>query len=211
MTPASTKAKHLRRSPLSLPDLGPWAGVLLLLCAVFMLAARFADQAPFLRLPTVKNYFPGCFLERNYNLIISIDAKSQIYIAVNDDLLQTTIIQQVAKRHNITFTTAQLQQLQKIPFLSQDIRRLPAWLSASRMEQQQFPRGIPASSIDDQLSEYIAASVSESPALYGKPIRVELRADETLRAAEVTHVMQLLRKQGINYINFITELAQHKS
>jgi len=210
MTSASTRAKYQRRSPLALPNLGPWAGILLLLCFVFMSAGRLADPAPLIKLPMI-HWFPVCKLEENYILIISIDAKRQAYLAIEDSPLQTAVIRQVAKHHKITFTADQLEQLQKMPFFSQDIQRLPAWLSASGVKRQQFPKGIPASSSNDQLSEYVATSISESLALYGRPIHIKFRADESLPAADVKHVMQLLQKQGINYFSFVAERGQYIS
>ncbi|WP_324671718.1 hypothetical protein [Hymenobacter sp. GOD-10R] len=195
-------AKRHHRSPIAYPDLGPWAGILLLLCAVFMAAAKFEHAAPYVRLPMLSAGYISCMPE-HHTLIIHVDAKNRFYLSIDDEPLQTAIIQKVAQHHHIHFTTKQLQALHKMPFVSQDIQHLPAWLAASKMERQHFPQGIPTMSANDQLSEYLTTAVAEYKVLYGKPIFFALRADERLSIDQIKKVTMLLQKHGVHYLNLI--------
>lgn len=201
--------KRHRHSAIAYPDLGPWAGLLLGLCALFMTPPtarfRFADQAPYVRVP-ITSFKHTNGLRESHSLTLSIDSENRIYIAADNEKLQTAIIEQVAQQHRIRFTSAQLSELRKMSFLSQDIRRLPAWLTASTIERQQLPSGIPAMPGNDQLSEYIAVSISASLTLFDKPIFFTLRADERLTAAQIKYVISLLQRQGINRFHVLTEV-----
>ena len=202
MTAAFTHTRHHRHPCIPHPELGPWAGILFLLCALLMTAAKLEYLAPYVQLPMAST--TSCFPER-HSLILSIDSRNRFYIAASEEKLQTAIIQQVAQQNCIYFTPAQLKELRKMPFLSQNIRQLPTWLLASKVERQLQPLGIPAVANEDQVSEFVAASTTVCEALYGKPIYFTLRADKSLTAVQVLKMVDLLQKQGINRFNLIAE------
>jgi biopolymer transport protein ExbD len=194
--------KRLHRSAIACPDLGPWAGVLFLLCTVFMAAAKFENSAPYVRLPMLSAGYISCMPER-HTLTIHVDAKNNPFMTTDTEALQTAVIQRVAQYHHIQFTADQLRELRKMQFISQNIQRLPAWLTASKAERLRFPLGIPATAADDQVSEYLTAATTQCKALYGKPIFFALRADERLSVSQIKKVTTLLQKQGVHYLNLI--------
>lgn len=200
------RLRYLKRSSPFFPDLGPWAGVLLALCFVFMFAAEWLPvPTPFVHTPS--STYMGCRLrDNNYRAIISVDADNRFYLAAYNDSMLLTAIKQVAKQHHVSFTTAQLQALRKLPFLSQDIRQVPAWLSATAVERLQFPVGIPATPDNNQIAEYIAATIRASETLFRAPASFELRLDGSLSAAQVKRIFRLLQDQGVNYMNLVTEM-----
>ncbi|MBC6988466.1 hypothetical protein [Hymenobacter sp. BT491] len=191
-----TRIKRLR--PLLLqPGLGPWAGVLFLFSLPFLIGGRFTYPTPPVRLPSINTQV--CWQTIDKALIISVDSKNRSYIEVNDDSLQSLLIQQVAAQHQVYFTKAQLKDLHKIPFLSHDIRLLPAWLSAPESDRSQFPVGIPATYRNNQVFDYISNANQVSRAVYGKRLYFCIRADKDLLLSQVIPLFQFLQKQHIKY------------
>lgn len=195
--------KNLRRPILSYPDLGPWAGVLMLLCSIFMVGSRFTTD-PFVQLPIQSLPF-RCILE-GPDVIISINEKSQYYLTVYDEALQTEMIKQVAKRHNVALSKKQVVELNKLTFIGQDIQQLPVWLSSPPFQRHKFAKGIPVKLYNDQLSEYIAAANYIFVKQRGNYPFYGIRADKRLLAAQIKHFFNLLQNQGIHHLAFIRNL-----
>ncbi|MCB2408308.1 hypothetical protein [Hymenobacter lucidus] len=159
---------------------------------------------PYLQLPTAtRNYI--CILPEGYSLTISIDAKSRAYITISEQDLQLAIVRQIAKKHQIRLSAAQLREQRNTPFLSQDIRQLPMWIPDSIQERQQISTGIPSILGNDELSEYIATSISVTRALYGSALHVNLRVDRRQSTARVKRLFQLLRNQGIHRVTLLAD------
>ncbi|GAA4017651.1 hypothetical protein GCM10022408_34100 [Hymenobacter fastidiosus] len=77
---------------------------------------------------------------------------------------------------HVSFTPAQLQQLRQLKFLSQSIRLLPAWLSASAIKRQQRAPSMMAGPDNDELMEYVLAGLAASRAEFGKPAYLVLQS-----------------------------------
>ena len=201
--------KHSRRPVLLHPDLGAWAGLLFLLCCVFMFAWQripsFPAPVPLVHIPSYTSY-EVCGMREGSPVVISVDAAHRFYVAAYDNSMQAAIVKAVAKQHHVSFTTSQLRELRKIPFVNQDIRQLPAWLSAVETTgRQPFPVGIPSSADDNQVADYIAATIQASEAIHHRPAVFDLRLDASLSGAQVQEVFQLLQNHGIQYFNLILE------
>jgi biopolymer transport protein ExbD len=205
-TVPATQLPRNRRLALPLSDLGIWSGVLLTLSAMLMTSGRFALPAPPVQVPVRPYVYSGCLRREGPSLVLSLDAQGRFYIDADyDSRLQTTMAQHVANQHHVHLTAAQLTQLRTLPFLSQNIERLPAFLSASRLERSYYSAGISAQPGNDQVSEYLRAGLQASQQLYGRAPYFGIRADKRLPAAQVKHVIRLLQQQGINRFNLLTE------
>jgi len=195
--------KRPQRPSLSLPDLGPWAGVLLILSTFCMLTGHIADSSPRINLPSTSTI--ACRWDMNNFLIISIDAQNRVYLEANDTRIQAAMVEQVARQHHIHFTAAQHQELQRMPFLNQDIRRLPAWLSASRADRRQMTAGVPMVPGNDQLAEYISAGQAVSQALFSRRAYVMIKMDQALPSIHAKRMFHWLESQGIERYNLMAQ------
>jgi biopolymer transport protein ExbD len=171
----------------------------LLLIFFYMLVGRLRSVAdPYVQMPTSS---VTCIRGIDLQIIISLDARNRAFLQVDGEL-QTSLIRQVAKQHGLFFTAAQLRELSKMPYLSQSIEQLPKWLTAYEKERRSLPLGIPT---DEELSEYIEAGLQVSRKLYDRPPYFALRADKSLSAPQIQHIIKLFQQHGINRINLITE------
>ncbi|MCR5886919.1 hypothetical protein LRS06_03835 [Hymenobacter sp. J193] len=88
--------------------------------------------------------------------VIHIDASQRTYITGYPRLLAAAV-QRVARLHGVTFTPHQLSQLQQINVINQDIEQMPAWLDTAPSQRFRLPTGIPPTSDNHQLDDYITA------------------------------------------------------
>lgn len=145
---------------------------------------------------------------KGQHLIISLDSQNRCYLSVKDQTAQTAVIKAVAQSHGVRFTPAESDKLQRLPFLSQNIYRLPAWLSASAAERCYFPKGIPAA----QLREYLTIGRQAAIAQTRKPLLIALRADEKLPAKHIMNMIDVIVASGYHRFNLVTSYqeTQHR-
>ncbi|TGE25442.1 hypothetical protein E5K00_09710 [Hymenobacter aquaticus] len=96
-----------------------------------------------------------------------------------------------------------------MPFLDQRVEQLPAWLAASPAQRLTFTVGIPHGASDDQLSTYVAASISAYQAEFNHMPLFGIRADRRLSFAQLKHITGLLQKQGINRFSLLTDAQSY--
>jgi biopolymer transport protein ExbD len=181
------------------------ASVMLLLVMFYMSGSKpvsiFAEPSVQLASSTSE-----CRCPEVHSIIVSVDAKNRVYVAADDEKVQTAMIRQVARQHHVRLTVLQLLRLPDILFLSTDIQELPAWLSASVRERQLMTTGISTAADNNQLGEYINAGMAICRAKFGKPAYLVLRMDKRLLAPQAMRIFQLLQDQGIHRFNLAAEL-----
>ncbi|MBC6607278.1 hypothetical protein H8B13_10650 [Hymenobacter sp. BT188] len=182
--------------------------------AVFPLStARFKLPEPYVQLTSSSG--SGCLKIPEGRLgVISIDKQKRLYFSF-DEPYQSEIIKRVAARRKVRFTTDQLVELDKMPFLSMDIRYLPEYLSLPVYQRNNIDlSGIPSrldNHIDDQLAEYIAAAHSVLHYKNGLYPFFSIWADANLESHEVQRVICLLQQHNVNRINFATIMEMKDS
>ncbi|PJJ59180.1 hypothetical protein [Hymenobacter chitinivorans] len=207
---ANSAAYHTRRTSFRVSlEMAALTGIALSLCLLLASSGPLRSATPPVQLPLTYGQPPTCILLDNPPIIISLDAQNRAYLET-DSLTQTSLVQYVARQHGISFTAAELQQLGQLPFLSQSIEQLPAWLSASPTQRRDYAVGIPVAPGNDQLSEYIVASSNlyvtlYSPSYFSAGIcpHFRIRADARLSFARVRQIMRVLQNQGINRFDFV--------
>ncbi|TGD82800.1 hypothetical protein [Hymenobacter wooponensis] len=173
--------------------------LLLVLC--YMLAGRlnspFAD--PYVRLPTISSSF--CYRGLEHPITISLDANNHIFLQADEEI-QSSLIRQVAEQHGIYFTTTQLSELDKTPYLGHRIEELPQWLSTTERERRSVVPGL--SNVED-LGEYIAAGLQITRQQFGRSAYLALRADKSIAAPQIQSMIRLFQQHGFNRIYLIVE------
>lgn len=188
------RLRLLSRPRIDAPDMGPLAGVVFTLVAFFMSTSHFAPREPTVQIPTA--HYAGCRMEPSgYAITITINQRNRVFFALDDPAYQALTIQAVAARHGIHFTTRQQQELQKLPYLGMDVRRLPEYFAASRLQRYAILKsGVPAK----QLAEYVDAATELYCTQAEKPLFCHIRADERLPFAQFKRITNMLQQRNIN-------------
>ncbi|AIZ63409.1 hypothetical protein PK28_06345 [Hymenobacter sp. DG25B] len=178
--------------------------------------------APYVNTPTCSN---NCSKGLEYAIIVHLDAQDRFHLSANQPHLLGAIIQRVAKQHNVLFTPQQEEQLEQLPFLSQDVRQLPKWLDMPPARRQLQLNGIPLTLENDSglLTELLLAGLQEvqnqSPANILSPppnqgvepgndtgCAIAIRADKTVSSHRVMALIHQFEEMGIRRIKLVTEM-----
>lgn len=191
---------YSRRNKIANPDMGPLAGVVFTLVSFFMATSYFAPREPIVQLP--EDYYDGnCMMEPSSTFTITINKDNRIFFAIGNEYYQTGIIAAVAAKYSVRFTAQQPQELQKLPYIGMDVRRLPEYLAAPRMQQYSILKsGVPV----DQLAEYIDATRGAYSAHERKPVFCHIRADKQIRFAKFKRITNVLQQRNINRFSLDT-------
>jgi biopolymer transport protein ExbD len=201
------RAGRNRNRDISLPDMGPFAGVVFLVVCFYMLAGRFRHKEDGIvsdaKLPYSTTY---CGPPENIDLIISLNAQNKLSFGVSSKPVQIAAIQKVAARHGIGFSDSQLTALKAAPFLATDVESMPAFLSLPEyqriksVEQQKLSR-----LSEKQLLECIVAAKASAQTLYRMPVYTCLKIESDANMVHVEHLIDLLQRHGINRFNLKTQ------
>lgn len=207
------KTPPSRKRGISLPDMAPIAGVLLLFVSYFMLG-RFQNPTDEIvaseRLPASSTWH--CKLTENHQIIVSLTAKNQLAFSVTSPEVQTAVIQAVALKHHVKLNAEELTGLATLPFLRIDVKCLPTYLAlplGRRNSLSSINNLTPLS--EKQLVECIKTTLlfAETPA-HG-PIYIALRIDADVKMSDVNHLTALLREQAKNHFDLVTQFEQLKA
>lgn len=194
---------RLPRIELLRPELGLWGCVMLLLSTLFMSSAKFSADLPAVRLPSSMERCSRGISE--VQLILSLDIQRRLFMHASTSELQTKAIELLAQNYGLQLSSEQLQQLQQLPYLSSDVRQLPAWLSISGWQRKKLSSGIPYSAQNDQLTALLQVANRAGYAIHGHPAIVCLRLDARLPASVVMPIIHQLQAQGIKRLTLVTD------
>jgi biopolymer transport protein ExbD len=167
---------------------------------------HFTSPEPYLQLPASTSS-SSCHLLDGPLFVISIDKQSRFFLSTGDKNYTTRIVRRVAARHRVTLTPDQLDKLDRIPFLTMNVRHLPRYLALSLKQRYQFNEPeIPRATTDSQIVEYIAAANSVAHEDFNRKASFIIRADSNLPFPQVQRIMHLLQQQGENHINLATNV-----
>ena len=197
---------RLPRIAITLPDMGPLAGIVLALVAFHVPNSLFVEPEPRVEVPISSG--SGCGL-RNDVYTITIDKKSHFFFGLSLDKrqYQTAIIERVAAAHGINLTTWQRGELQKFPYMGMDVQQLPSYFALPKAQRYALMKtGIPFGSNNNQLEEYIDAARCIYTTQKGMPIFCSIRADVHTPFAPLRKLINILQEQNINRFNLKTRM-----
>ena len=199
-----------RKHSISLPDIAPVAGVLLLFVS-FFLVGRFqnptAEIVPSEHLPSVSAWF--CKLAENDKAVISLTAKNQLAFSVTSPAIQTAAIKEVAIQHHIKLTATELVELAKIPLLRVNVESLPSYLKQPvyNRDSLDYLRSITQLS-KEQLVECVSKARKFANSSTTAPMGIALRIDAESKMSTVNHLIALLEGKGTNRVDLVTQFEQ---
>ena len=197
---------------ISLPDITPFAGVLLLL-VIFFLLGRFQDPSDEAvaseHLPASSTWF--CKLSENNQAIISLTAKNQLAFSVTAPAIQAAAIKAVALQHHVKLAPFELTQLATIPLLTIDVESLPAYLALPVGQRTSLNRPSELAPLSEtKLVECVSKAKDFAKTLALGPMNIALRIDSDVKMSAVNHLTALLQGQGTNHFDLVTQFDQAK-
>ncbi|QDA59179.1 hypothetical protein [Hymenobacter jejuensis] len=185
----SIASKHLsyrfRRTSFELGPVGIIGATILLLVTTFLPSPSvyaFWPEPP-IRLPFSTRSI--CSLRMGVQSTISLVKHGRVFFSI-DDKYQTAVIEKVAKQHGVQLSATQMAELQQLPYLGLDFRKLPKVLSLTRFKRYDLLKaGIPASLANNQLSECIEAAESIVMDKTSSKPDIYIRADAGMPYAQV--------------------------
>ena len=199
-----------RKKEISLPDIAPFAGGLLLFVSFFLLG-RFQNPIDEIvapeRLPSSSTWY--CKLSENHHAVISLTAKNELAFSVTSPAIQTAAIRAVALQHHVRLTSAELAELTKIPLLRINVESLPSYLGQSASKRNSLNQLNKLSPLSEkELVECVSkAREFANTSTYG-PMKIAVRIDSETKMSAVNHLTALLEGQGTNRIDLVTRLEQ---
>jgi biopolymer transport protein ExbD len=201
---------------IDLPDLIPFASMLLLLSCMFFLAGRF--RSPHIGMVDDSQLpFNNVICWRNGTVsspIISIDRNNHRSFGIQEfdvdsptaGTMRTAVIRRVCASHGIKLTAFQVAESGKLAWLSTNIEALPNFLSLSSQQQFELVRLNKVEPISDrQLREYIVAAKMATDAILKRHMSVYLRIDGDVEAGKVIHLIDILQDLGINRFELMAQ------
>ena len=199
-----------KKRGISLPDIAPFAGVLLLFVSFFMLG-RFQNPVDAIvaseHLPSSSTWY--CKIPENHQTIVSLTAKNQLAFSVTSPAIQTAAIRAVALLHQVRLTPTELVELAKIPLLKVNVESLPAYLGqpvSKRNSSNQLSKLSPLS--ENELVECLSKARELANTLTLGKMRIAVRIDAETKMSAVNHLTALIEGQGTNRIDLVTQFEQ---
>ena len=201
------RAGRNRNCGISLPDMAPFAGVVFLVVCFYMVAGRFkvADEGLVNLEQLPASQISAC-LHDNTNTIISLTADKKLSFSVTSRTIQLAAIQQVAAKHGISFTDAQVVALKTIPFLATDVENLPVFLSLPDDKRTTTIESRKLGPLSwQQLAECIVAAKASAKEEHHS-IYSSLNVHSEASMASVEQLTDLLQAIGINRFSLLTQM-----
>ncbi|MBF9237798.1 hypothetical protein I2I05_10365 [Hymenobacter sp. BT683] len=197
---------------ISLPDMAPFAFVVLLVAFFYMSSSRFRQkEIGIVTLEQLVAHTPiTCTkgLDSDNVAIISLNTKKQYSFAAPafDNKIQAEIFRRVASLHQVDFTKSQIGVLETLPFLAVDVKELPAFLNLSLFKRQELLRNGIYQSLDSlQLSECIRTSREVARENHRNGPYVNLMIESAVKMPYVDQLIALVNAQGTNRFVLLTQ------
>ena len=191
------------------PDLTPLAGVLFLLVEFFLLTSYPREPSRGLVAIEKVPYAAGgdCFkVSSATQTVISLTREGFISFASSDTTIQRAAIRQVSIKYGVIFSSSQLAELCKLPFLATKVEHLPLFLFTSAAAPYNSSRLEQTDDLDTkQAVACVKAASLFSHSLTTLPAYVFLVIDAKADASKVMGLLDVLEASGIHRFCLTTQ------
>jgi len=180
--------------------------VAFLLLTFFMLTSNFTKKEPVL-VATPPSISEIKIPETNVMTML-IDKEGKIYFGIDGQEKRKQLLQMMGESYKLTFTPEEIRTYSLLDLVGNPMESLNSFLKLDpryRDLPQNNP-GIPADSLNNQLSDWIKAAHIVNPEL-----RIAIKADENTPYPVVKKVMKTLQTLDENRYNLITRLEGEPS
>lgn len=187
-------------------DMTAMCDVAFLLLTFFMLTSNFTKKEPVL-VATPPSISEIKIPETNVMTML-IDKDGKIYFGIDGQEKRKQLLQMLGESYKVSFTPEQIRTYSLLDLVGNPIESMNSFLDL-KPEYRDMPQnnmGIPADSLNNQLSEWVKAARIVNPDL-----RIAIKADEDTPYPIVRKVMKTLQALDENRYNLITRLEAEPS
>jgi biopolymer transport protein ExbD len=190
------KIKIARKS-ISL-DMTAMCDVAFLLLTFFMLTTKFKPEEPVaVDTPssTAETILPDVDI-----MTITVDKEGKVYFGVDSQITRQQMLDEMAKKYNITFTDVEKQQFMFTGLFGSPMQNMKQLLNLPVAQRKNQP-GIPVDSTKNELRDWV------NYARYAnRKIRIVIKGDKDADYKTMKNVINTMQDQNINKFNLITNL-----
>ena len=192
------KVKVHRSSP-SL-DMTPMVDLAFLLVTFFMLTTKFAPEEPFaVDTPASTSEIK---LPETDILTISVTKEGTIYFNLDGKYTRQELLRKIGEKYNQTFTPEEINKFSLLSSFGVPIGNLKEYLALAPDERNTLKQpGIPADSLNNELSDWIVLSRVTNPKL-----RIAIKGDSDSNYPVIKKVIGTLIDRKVTRFNLITNM-----
>jgi biopolymer transport protein ExbD len=183
-------------------DMTAMTDVAFLLLTFFMLATKFKPDEPVI-VDTPSSISEIKLPEKDV-MLITLDKKDRVFFGVEGQFTRQTVLEEMGKKYNITFTPAEIKEFSLLSTFGVPIEQLKSLLNMKAEERSkvEWP-GIPSDSLNNQLADWIWQT-----RLANHAVIVAVKGDRETNYPVIKRVISTLQDRKVNRFNFITSMEK---
>jgi biopolymer transport protein ExbD len=194
------RVKIARKSTVT--DMTAMCDVAFLLLTFFIMTAKFKQEDP---VPVAIPAYSKTVVLPEDNIATLTVGKDKVFFGVEGVNIRATMLDEVGKMYNITFTPAERKTFMTLPTFGVPISNLKSYLNLDPDQMKKYPQpGIPTDSVSNQLYNWIHKAREADRALNNKDLRVTIKGDSKEAYPTIGRVIAILQKQKVNKFSLIT-------
>ena len=135
---------------------------------------------------------------------LTIDKTGRVFFGVDGQKTRETIIQQMAKKYNMTFSAEQVKEFSLQSTIGVPMNQMASFLKMTTEERAKANfAGVPTDSLNNELGDWIWEA-----RLANNNVRVAIKGDRDANMPTVKRVIAILQEKKVNRFNFITSMEK---
>lgn len=186
-------------------DMTAMCDVAFLLLTFFILTAKFKQEDPLhIETPASSIMVPV----PDDNIATLNVGKGKVFFGVEGVEIRRTMLEEMGKKYNVTFTPEQIAAFTVTPTFGVPIAQLPQYLSMDANQKKEFQApGIPHdTTTNSELFNWMYQARVADKALYQKDLRFAIKGDSKEEYPTIRDIINIMQKQKINKFSLITSL-----